>query len=159
MLPFELLFLLGIANGAPILAENLLHRRFDHPVDFHARFFDGRRLFGPSKTIRGIFSAVLTTTMAAWFMGFPLSLGVWIGLGAMGGDLLSSFAKRRLGIPASGMALGLDQIPEGLVPLLLVRTVLGLSLTDILALTVLFAVLELLISRVLFRWHIRKQPY
>lgn len=159
MLQFQLLFLVGLANGAPILAEYLLHRRLDYPIDFRAHFIDGRPLFGRSKTIRGIVAALVTATTGASIMGLPISLGAWIGFGAMAGDLLSSFFKRRLGIPASGMALGLDQIPEVLFPLLLVRPGLNLHLADILALTVLFVVIELLISRVLFRLRIRKQPY
>lgn len=159
MLPFQLLLLVGLANGAPILVASLLHRRLDYPADFHIRFIDGRPLLGQSKTIRGILAALVTATAGASMMGFPVSLGVWVGFGAMAGDLFSSFVKRRLGVPVSGMALGVDQIPEILLPLLLVRTELDLQLIDILALTILFLVLELLISRLLFHLRIRQQPY
>ena len=75
------------------------------------------------------------------------------------GDLLSSFVKRRLDIAPSGMALGLDQIPEVVIPLLLVQRQVGLGPADIITVTLWFIVIELLLSRVLFRLHIRKRPY
>ncbi len=159
MIQFQLLLLIGIANGAPILAENVLHRRLDYPIDCHLNFFDGRRLLGASKTIRGLVAALLTTTAGAAIMGLPAALGALVGIGAMCGDLISSFLKRRLGIPSSGMALGLDQIPEVMLPLLIVQPRCGLDWEDILKLTLLFLVFELFISRILFRLHLRKQPY
>ena len=159
MLPLKCLFLIGLANGAPILLQDCLKTRFDVPVDFDLLFLDGKPLFGRSKTIRGIVVAILATVAGAMLVGLPAAVGAWIGVGAMGGDLFSSFLKRRLGIPASGMALGLDQIPEVLFPLLLVRATLGLKASEILALTVLFFVLELILSKVLFRFHLRKRPY
>lgn len=75
------------------------------------------------------------------------------------GDLFSSFIKRRLGVPASGMALGLDQIPESLFPLLAVRVELSLEFIQVAGLVAGFVVLELLVSRILFQLRIREQPY
>lgn len=159
MLQLQLLVLIGIANGSPIVAEYLLKRRLDQPLDFGVTFFDGRPLLGRSKTIRGIVAALVITAASAPIMGYPAALGALIGLAAMGGDLISSFLKRRLGIPPSGMALGLDQIPEVLLPLVLVKPCFGLEWPEILKMALLFLVFELLISRILFRLRIRKQPY
>jgi CDP-2,3-bis-(O-geranylgeranyl)-sn-glycerol synthase len=101
----------------------------------------------------------MATGLASAAMGLTIESGVVIGVGAMTGDLLSSFLKRRLGIAPSGMALGLDQIPEVLLPLLLVKGQFALTYDEILKLSLLFLVFELLISRILFRLRIRKQPY
>ena len=38
---------------------------------------------------------------------------------SMAGDLLASFLKRRFGLKVHAQAIGLDQIPEALLPLLL----------------------------------------
>jgi CDP-2,3-bis-(O-geranylgeranyl)-sn-glycerol synthase len=159
MAALEALLIVGLANGAPILAENMLRSRWTKPVDFNAAFLDGRPLFGRSKTWRGLCAAMVTATVGAVAVGLSPGIGALIGAGAMFGDLLSSFVKRRLDIPSSGMALGLDQLPEVIIPLLLVRSDLGLHGGEIVALTALFFVLELIISRVLFRLKIRKQPY
>jgi hypothetical protein len=49
----------------------------------------------------------------------------------MAGDLFSSFLKRRLNLPPSSPALGLDQVPESLFPLLACRYSLPLTPIDI----------------------------
>jgi CDP-2,3-bis-(O-geranylgeranyl)-sn-glycerol synthase len=73
--------------------------------------------------------------------------------------LASSFVKRRLGLPASSMALGLDQIPESLLPAISMRTYAQLSTIDILLVILIFFVGELALSRVFFRLGLREQPY
>lgn len=77
----------------------------------------------------------------------------------MAGDVCSSFVKRRLGLPSSSRALGLDQIPESLFPLLACRQQLSLSVLDIAAIVEAFLIGELWLSRVLYGWHIRDRPY
>ena len=57
----------------------------------------------------------------ALILGLPWDTGLLIAAGAMAGDLLSSFVKRRFGVAPHGSVLGLDQIPEALLPLLLVK--------------------------------------
>jgi CDP-2,3-bis-(O-geranylgeranyl)-sn-glycerol synthase len=75
------------------------------------------------------------------------------------GDLLSSFTKRRLGIPSSAMALGLDQIPEVLIPALLVSPELGITPLGIVGVVTAFVVLGLVLSRILFALNIRRRPF
>ena len=77
----------------------------------------------------------------------------------MAGDLLTSFIKRRLAIPPSGMAPGLDQIPESLLPLLGVRGMLDLTWVQIFILVVTFIVLDYVLSYLLYLLRIRKRPY
>jgi CDP-2,3-bis-(O-geranylgeranyl)-sn-glycerol synthase len=77
----------------------------------------------------------------------------------MAGDLLSSFIKRRLGMPPSSKALGLDQIPEALFPLIVYRTWLSLTLVDITVIVALFFAGEIALSRLLFAWGLRDRPY
>jgi CDP-2,3-bis-(O-geranylgeranyl)-sn-glycerol synthase len=82
-----------------------------------------------------------------------------VGAGAVAGDLFSSFVKRRLGLASSSMAIGLDQIPESLFPLLASRILLPLGWLDILAGVAVFFVGELVGSRILFRLKLRDTPY
>jgi hypothetical protein len=86
-------------------------------------------------------------------------VGAALGAGAMLGDLVSSFIKRRLGVASSGRATGLDQIPEALLPLLLVQRTLALTAVQIAAVTLLFFVLEIPLARLSHRWGLRDQPY
>jgi CDP-diglyceride synthetase len=155
----QLLILLTAANGTPVIAKLLLGDKFATPLDGGALFVDGRPLFGPSKTIRGIVLAILAATGAAALLGLGWKLGALVGTIAMASDLLSSFVKRRLGLAPSSQAIGLDQIPESLFPLLAARLLLPPSALDIAVATILFFVGELLLSRLLYRWHVRDRPY
>lgn len=77
----------------------------------------------------------------------------------MAGDMLSSFVKRRMKLPASSRANGLDQIPESLLPLWVSRQLLSLTFLDIAAIVEGFVIGEVLLSRVLYAWRIRDRPY
>jgi hypothetical protein len=153
------LLLLLVANGTPVVAAKVLGSRFAWPLDRGHRLADGRPLFGHSKTWRGLLLAIAATAAAAPCVGLDWRWGAAIGAAAMAGDLLSSFLKRRLGVVPSGMLPGVDQVPESLLPLLLCRGALSLSAADTAAGVVIFFVGEVLLSRLLFRLHLRDRPY
>lgn len=158
-LSLRLLFLLGVANSAPIVAKLLLGTRWSAPLDVGRHFLDRRPLLGSSKTVRGFVAAVVGAGLAATLLGFSLGLGAEVGTLAMVGDALSSFVKRRLDVTPSGRATGIDQIPEALLPLLVIRTTLALSLRQIAAIVLAFFVLEIVLARLLFRLGLRDRPY
>jgi CDP-diglyceride synthetase len=155
----KFVLLLAIANGTPVMAEKLLGRFLSYPLDAGKTFVDGRPLFGCSKTIRGIVVAVMATLACAPVLGVTWPTGSLIGVAAMAGDLISSFIKRRMGRPPSSRALGLDQIPESLLPALACKCLLALTVGDVIVVVALFSVGELILSRLLFKMHIRKEPY
>lgn len=159
MVYLQLLIVVIAANGAPILGRLLMKNLWSAPLDLGARFIDGRPLLGSSKTIRGVVCGVVTAGLLAEVVALPFEIGILIGALAMCGDIASSFVKRRLGLRSESMAIGLDQIPESMIPLLGVKSLYGLSWTGI-GLTVgVFLVLELLLSVLLFKLNIRKHPY
>ncbi len=153
------LLLLLLANGAPIIAAYLMKAKGAWQIDGGTLFIDREPLFGESKTWRGIIAAMLACGVMGVVLGYPGMLGVVFALYAMLGDLISSFIKRRLQIPASGRMTGLDQLPESLLPLLLLHQELGLGLIDIAMVVVAFLLLDEVLSRLLFHWHIRRRPY
>ena len=159
ILIIEVLLLLGIANGTPIFAARLFGKRFNAPLDGGLKLPDGRPLFGPSKTVRGLVLSVACATLAAPLLGFEWITGAGLASASMFGDLLSSFIKRRLGLRIHSQAFGLDQVPESLLPLLVLQRHLGLDYGDIAIIVAAFIVLELVLSRLLFRLHIRDRPY
>jgi CDP-diglyceride synthetase len=156
---FQVLVLLTLANGTPVVAKRLFGDRFAYPLDGMLLFFDGRPLFGPSKTIRGILLALVVTVLAAPLVGLDAAIGLLVAATAMAGDLLSSFVKRRLALAPSSKATGIDQIPESLFPLLACRSALLLSAVDILAGVIIFLFGGILLSRALFRLRLRDRPY
>jgi|SRR5215471_1995059 len=159
VLILQLLILLMLANGTPVMAKKILGDRYSYPLDGNLSFADGGPLFGRSKTIRGVVLAILVTTAGALLIGLGWGTGLVVGSFAMVGDLVSSFAKRRLNLPSSSRASGLDQIPESLFPLLACSFFLPLTAAEIAICVVMFFIGEVLLSRVLYAWRLRDRPY
>jgi CDP-2,3-bis-(O-geranylgeranyl)-sn-glycerol synthase len=159
VLILQLLTLLAVANGTPVLAKDILGDRFAVPIDGGTKFVDARPIFGSSKTVRGILLSILMTSAFGPLVGLDWKIGTLVAIVAMAGDLFSSFLKRRMNFPAGGKATGLDQIPESLFPLLACRSTLKLTALDIVAGIAIFFVGELLLSRLLYHFHLRDRPY
>ena len=159
MLAAKILLLLAAANGAPIILQKLLDGRYAWALDGGLLWPDGRPWLGPSKTWRGVTGALLAGALGGWALGLGAAAGLQAGALAMLGDMFSSFCKRRLGVRSSGMALGLDQVPESLLPLLVLKEEWRLDGAEVLGLVAAFLVLELALSRVLYRLHVRREPY
>jgi CDP-2,3-bis-(O-geranylgeranyl)-sn-glycerol synthase len=155
----KLLCLLTVANGTPVLAKKFASNVLASPIDRGFRCADGQPLLGSSKTVRGLLVAIVATTVCSVLLGLGWWTGTLVGSTAMAGDALSSFVKRRMKLAASSRATGLDQIPESLLPLLVSRQRLSLALLDIAAVVSAFVIGEMLISRVLYAWHVRDRPY
>lgn len=154
-----LLLLIVFANGVPVVAHRVMGGHFAWPVDQGKNFIDGRRLFGNSKTWRGVIASVLATAVLAQWLHYGLIIGALVAAAALSGDLFSSFIKRRLGMRSSSMAPLLDQIPESLFPALLMMHRFSLDEKDVVILVLAFIILELLLSGIAFRLGIRTTPY
>lgn len=128
-------------------------------IDFDKVLADGQRLFGDSKTWRGLVGAAITTSLAAILLGYPASIGFTVAVLALLGDLFSSFIKRRLAMRPGSMAPLLDQVPESLLPASFLMHEFGLHLNDLVVLVISFIIIELLLSRIFFILGVRKAPY
>lgn len=153
------LAMLLVANGAPIITRNLLKTRYNWPIDRGKSLADGHPLLGYSKTWRGLITSVSATLFAALLLDLSAATGALFGLIAMLGDLLASFVKRRLGYVESSRTRGIDSIPESLLPALTLQLPLGLGWLDIAAVVAAFFLIEVWLSPVLYRLHIRNRPY
>ena len=93
------------------------------PVDFGRNFIDGRRIFGPGKTFRGLIGGTLSGILVGLLLQLikestqigvpsfePISVVVTLSLGAMLGDLAMSFLKRRLGLDRGSPLPVADQL-------------------------------------------------
>lgn len=155
----HLLLLIIIANGAPVFVSYVCGSCCAWPVDFGKLLFDGQPVLGKSKTWRGLLAAMTVTPVCAWLLGHSPETGGLIAVFSMLGDLLSSFIKRRMKISPSSMSLFLDQVPEALLPAVVVMNVFYLDIVSVVLLVSLFVVAELLLSRILYKWGVRQRPY
>lgn len=93
-----------VANSIPVVLGG------GAKLDLERKFFDGRRIFGDGKTIRGFFAGVFGGVFAGGIVSqltvlnfFPDARAQFMcfaamSLGTMVGDALGSFLKRRFGI-------------------------------------------------------------
>jgi CDP-diglyceride synthetase len=140
------LILLISANSAPWMLGRVLREHWNAPLDFGLTMRDGRRLLGSHKTWRGLVGGSLICAAAA-LCGLGWPLGAEIGVLSLLGDALSSALKRRLDLAPGREIPVIDQLPEALLPLIVLRGALGLDAVTILATTALFAVLDVLSAR------------
>jgi CDP-2,3-bis-(O-geranylgeranyl)-sn-glycerol synthase len=120
------------ANMAPVVVQKLnILKWAAKPIDKGKTLRDGRLVFGKNKTYRGFIAAVVFGIIGAYvqmllygvdfFRKISLNLnylehstviflGVLMGLGALFGDLIESFFKRRLGIQSGKSFLPWDQL-------------------------------------------------
>ncbi len=100
-----------ISNASPVL---LKHKGV--PIDGGFKFIDNKPILGKGKTIEGlfiglingyVFTLLLYTVTCNWNI---LVAGFLSSIGALLGDLVGAFIKRRLGIPRGGKAPLLDQL-------------------------------------------------
>ena len=159
ILALKVLALALSANGAPVIGKRLFGTRWAIPLDGGLTFLDGRPLLGSSKTVRGLALSLAATTLVALALGYGWQLGLAYSALTMSGDALSSFIKRRRGIPSSGRFRGLDQIPETALPMWVCSSALGLTGWDIVVLVALFFAGDFVLSKVLYRLGIRDEPY
>ncbi len=132
------LVLLWAVNFAPPLLAFFFDKRWAAPVDGGRLFWDGKPLFGPNKTIRGIIGAVATGVVGAPVLGLPWFAGGAAAVLSMAGDLLSSFIKRRLNFGSGSTVPFLDQIFEGAFPLIALFPYVGTHPVVIALLVLLF---------------------
>jgi CDP-2,3-bis-(O-geranylgeranyl)-sn-glycerol synthase len=124
-----------IANAAATLPGGV-----GPPMDFGTVWSDGRRVLGASKTWSGYFVGILFAIpfglLQAYLYGIaPESLRLVPGfgpsvaaavplvllltVGALTGDAIGSFVKRRLGRDSGSRTIFIDQLPFVLVPVVL----------------------------------------
>ncbi len=132
-----LIFPAYCANVSPVLLKG---RR---PIDFGRNFVDGRRILGDGKTIRGFlggtffgFLAGLILVFAQNFLHIPhLIFGhtyltaFLLSFGALLGDLIGSFIKRRFNLERGAEAPILDQLDFLIISLALLSIVSPIPLS------------------------------
>ena len=101
-----------------------------NPIDGGRIFIDGRPLLGKGKTVRGLFVGISSAVCVAVLQSFidyefnPVIFGLLTGGGAMLGDILKSFFKRRLNIKSGRPFPPFDQL-DFIVGALAVYYILG----------------------------------
>lgn len=142
------LSLLIVANFVPWALGRACRDRWAAPLDCGLVLPDGRRLLGSHKTWRGLIAAVSACAITAELLGLHGRLGMEFAALSMLGDAISSAWKRRRGRAPGADDPGLDQLPEALLPLIVLRAPLNLGWKEVALVATVFAVLNLFSLRV-----------
>ena len=169
----------GAANMAPVFAAKLpFLKAWDAPID-GGRTFLGKPVLGPHKTWRGLLSGILIGTIVFAIQKAMVShivllgsftasinyprlsvfvLGPLFGIGALGGDALKSFFKRRVNVPSGSSWFPFDQIDYILGGIVATVSVVRLTIAQYVWVTGIWLVLHIIVSYFGYRLHLKENP-
>lgn len=167
------------ANGAPIFSSRLpVMHSWNVPIDF-GKLFRGRPILGPHKTWRGLVSGMIVATLVLWlqqllaarfgwadYLSGPvdyaplptLLFGPLLGLGALGGDAIESFFKRRRGTQSGKSWFPFDQLDYVIGALLVSLPFVVLSLRQYICIVVMWFCLHIASTYIGWRMGLKDQP-
>jgi len=156
---------LYISNSLPVLLGG------GQRLDFSKIAWDGRDLLGEGKTIRGTFAALISGVLVVYGLSFlfPILIGdfpvnyteygVLLIVGGVMGDLVASFAKRRMNWAAGKPVLGLDQL-DFIIGGLLMGSILWVpNIIEIGIIVLVTLVLHKGMNYLAFKLHWKKVPW
>ncbi|HET7673262.1 MAG TPA: CDP-archaeol synthase [Candidatus Saccharimonadales bacterium] len=168
----------GVANMTPIFAAKAPGlSKWNTPVDFGLKY-RGKPLFGPHKTVRGIVCGTIAGTLIfllqtklyasyGWavtisdgldYSQLTLWVGVLLSFGALLGDLVKSFFKRRVSVDSGKSWFPFDQIDYIIGGLLLSSIVVTLTHAQSAFIIVTWFILHLATSYIGYLLGLKKDP-
>ncbi len=173
MEPIELLiFILPtyVANAAPVVL------RGKTPIDMGQKMKDKNRIFGENKTIKGFLFAIAAGTIVSALTALLLpqvfsqlsfnekiALGFLLSLGAMLGDLIGSFVKRRIGMQSGQESPIMDKILFAITALIVAYPIyngkIALGILDATIILILTYFLHIVFNRIAHAAKLKKVPW
>lgn len=161
------------ANMAPVIVKKI--GLFNFPIDFN-RQINNKPIFGKNKTFRGFAFGVIFSVIIAYFQfllynvesfrGISfidyenwLLLGFLMGLGALLGDLIKSFFKRRLNIEPGARFVPFDQTDFVIGALVFIMPVFDLTFKIFITSLLLSFVLHIIVNHIAFYLKIRNERW
>ena len=165
-----------IANMAPVIAARYaVLSQLAKPLD-GGMSISGRRLLGSHKTVRGVVVGILAGSATAFAQTllyvfdigrdialvpytsivFALVLGGVLGLGALTGDAVKSFIKRRIGILPGNSFPVFDQIDFVIGAALAAQLVVPVSFTHIIVAVIIIGIGSYVVSNIGVALRIKK---
>jgi CDP-2,3-bis-(O-geranylgeranyl)-sn-glycerol synthase len=153
------------ANASPVIFGG------GKPIDLGKKFLDGKPIFGSHKTYRGLISGLLIGTLVGWMQEFlapniylpkgSTFLGFALSAGALLGDLMGSFIKRRLNLEPGSPLPVVDQIDFVVAALLFALMVEPSSLSILKAIIIIALTfpIHVLTNFIAYILHLKDNPW
>jgi CDP-2,3-bis-(O-geranylgeranyl)-sn-glycerol synthase len=137
------------------------------PLDRGKKLWDNRRVFGDGKTINGTLGGILCGVLYKlgenlYLSNAPLAelgLAFILSFGALSGDVLGSFVKRRIGIEKGESGPFLDQLDFVIGGLFLASFVVELKIETVIILLLITPIGHLGVNIVGFLLHKKEVPW
>ncbi len=171
---FYFMFPAYFANMAPVIVKNWF-KKLAVPIDSGKRI-KGKEIFGKNKTWRGFIFAILFAIVIAYLQfflyGFDffrnlsfinysnwLLLGFLFGFGAIFGDLIESFIKRRLNLKPGKKFIPWDQLDFVIGALIFISLVVDITLKMLLYIVIISFIGHILVNHTAYYLKIRKEKW
>ena len=159
------------ANSSPVLGHKLFGK-YNYSIDFGKKLKDGKRVFGEGKTWNGLLFGVAIAMVVACvqsmvqanypmngFLPMSLELGFLLGAGALFGDLVKSFFKRRKGFERGKSWFPFDQIDFILGAFLFSLILVPFNWKYFIILLIVTPAIHWLTNYIGFKLKFKKEPY
>lgn len=170
---FWLLLPAGFANMAPVLFNRL--NFLNYPVDFNI-LLNKKPLLGKHKTYRGLFFGIILSIIVVYIqkLAYPamksyslfdyssaniLLVGFLFGFGALFGDMLKSFFKRRININPGKAWTPFDQIDWIIGSLIFINFYIRIPLEIIIFALIIFSLLHPAINYIGYALKLKKNKF
>lgn len=158
----------GVANISPVFANILPGlKHWETPMDLGVSW-RGKRLFGPNKRMRGLVFGTVMAGLAAVVIGklapdtlvsdHTFLIGCMLGFGALLGDAVESFFKRRRDIAAGDSWFPFDQVDYIIGGLLLVYPFARIPAWAVMTIVITYFALHLLVAYLGYRLGLKVKP-
>ncbi|HSA83334.1 MAG TPA: CDP-archaeol synthase [Patescibacteria group bacterium] len=168
----------GLANVSAFFSSKIpILKKYNYPVDFHLKFRK-KRILGSHKTIRGFVFGILMAILGVSFQIYlynhvsffreietidyssinPILFGFLCGFGALTGDAIKSFFKRRAGLVPGRSWAPFDQIDYILGGIVFTALYIQLAWTHYLLIFILWSIIHPLGTFAGFLVRLRRKP-
>lgn len=168
----------GIANCTPIFVAKIpLFKNWSYPLDNYLSF-NGKRIFGNHKTIRGVIFGIIAAIVVAFLQQYiylkfsfvhsfvfinyetinPWIFGILSGFGALGGDAIKSFFKRQNNIQSGKTWFPFDQLDYILGGIITTAFYIPLSIPLYAVLTMVWFFLHIISTRIGYLLTLKQSP-
>ena len=170
---FYLMLPAYFANMAPVMVKKI--DLFAYPIDFN-KTINSKPVLGKNKTFRGFIFGVIFSIIIVYvqfllynieffknisFFNYQnwMLFGFLIGLGALTGDLVKSFFKRRLGFEPGAKFVPFDQTDFVVGGLIFIMPIFRLTLKIFFVLLLLSFMLHIIVNHLAFYLRVRDEKW
>lgn len=166
----------GIANLIPVLLKNF--QILNSPVDFGKKL-NGKRILGDHKTWRGVIGAILIAIVVILiqkqlYLDYPLFrnissinyvsepvilIGFLLGFGAILGDMIESYFKRKNNILPGKPWIPFDQLDYVVSGLLFLLIAFRPSVNEVVIIIIAYPLLHILVNHIGYYLKINKSKW